>query len=457
MIPQLYEKDTTSFPSSSTQMGGAGFLGGLPDCISCDVCEVLNGEYECTFQYPCNAPMYPEIKIGRIILVSHDALLSTEPFDIYAVSINIDGVATFQAHHVSYRLAKRVILPFYDSNVTTSKALNRIMQLIVDGNAWGTYSLHNSMNKLPGTTFTASYYGLSQSMPILWRDRPPATSRSLLLDGDDSILALTGCEFEWVRFNIRLHNRRGADKPAVIRFSHNLKAMTYDYDRSNYGTQIIPYVPGHYVKIDSSDTGDETWPTWYVLDGDSTDLDGGKLMPISGKGSIYNIPISFSGDYASFPSYYARNAEFYATPVDISSYLTENDGELPSPQNFIAAAKRYCKDNNIGKPYENLTIDFEPIWRTDEYKYVAATEKLVLGDSAIVLYPEVSLNKRMKVVSATWDALLERYKQMEFGTTAQGIYTVNLNTGAEQMGDEDATVIVDNLPDIDEIPIPEDE
>lgn len=445
MIPQLYEKDTTSFPSSSTQMGGTGFLGGLPDCISCDVREVLNGEYECTFQYPCNAPMYPEIKIGRIILVSHDALLSKEPFDIYAVSINIDGVATFRAHHVSYRLAKLVSLPspFFNSNYT-SGTLTRILT----GNVTYKPAGYLHMNNLPyGVTFSGSVSGLPNLISS-WAQSKITTVRNRLLDDTDSFRAITNCEFEWSRFSVKAWGRRGSDKPTVIRFSHNLKAMTYEYDRGDAGNQIIPYYYGP--------SGYDAIPNFsYAFDGNSELAEGGKIGQVTWDG--FTDYMEFTGDYVSFPGSDPKNGQYYAIPVEIGSYLPARDTDLPSVEDFISAASKYCKDNNIGKPYENLTIDFEPIWQTDEYKYVANTEKLVLGDSAIVLYPEINLNKRMRVVSATWDVLLERYKQMEFGTTAQGIYTVNLNTGTEQMGDEDATIIVDDLPDIDEIPIPEDE
>lgn len=457
MIPMLYEKDTTSFPTTSSgipPIGGAGCLGGLPDCISCKVREVRDtGEFECTFEYPCNAPMYQEIKIGRIIYTTHDASLEAEPFDIYAVSINIDGIATFRAHHVSYRLAKVVVRPFYRNSGTVT--LSRIMSGIVTG--WapgkGTGNTVLHMNRLPyGVKFTyQTSSGFSESYAWDATQHKLSTARNLLINSEYSVQKLTGGEFKWYRFRVELYKNRGKTRPAVIRFGSNLKAMTYDYDRGDFGNNIIPFWYGK-----RNDQTSDDWQASHVLDGDTGSLEHGAVVPadydISGSYAADQINHTFTGDFVSFPSYNPKEGQFYAIPIDLSSEFND----APDPDVFFNAANAYCKENNVGAPYENLTISFEPLWQTNEYQYVADTEKLLLCDVATVLFPEASILKQMKVVSVTWDSIMERYLEMEFGSTAQSIYTVGINTGTAQTNEE-GTIIVDGLPDIDEIPIPEDE
>ena len=95
MIPILYEKDETAFVTNG--------LGRLRDCISCVVTEERNGIYECDFEYPMDAEDFSQIKIGRIIGVTHDESDDIQPFDIVSYSRPINGIVTFHAVHISYR------------------------------------------------------------------------------------------------------------------------------------------------------------------------------------------------------------------------------------------------------------------------------------------------------------------------------------------------------------------
>ena len=53
-----------------------------------------------------------DIQIGRIISCTHDEQGDAQPFDIYAKSEPINGVVTFRAHHISYRLNEITVKPF---------------------------------------------------------------------------------------------------------------------------------------------------------------------------------------------------------------------------------------------------------------------------------------------------------------------------------------------------------
>lgn len=104
MIPILYDSNEAAFTSNG--------LGRMPDVISCRVIEERNGVYECEFQYPISGRMYNEIREGRIVGCTHDDTRDIQPFDIYARSAPIDGVVTFFARHISYRLRNIILKPF---------------------------------------------------------------------------------------------------------------------------------------------------------------------------------------------------------------------------------------------------------------------------------------------------------------------------------------------------------
>lgn len=111
MIPILYRIDEVAFTSNG--------IGRLTDCESCIVTEERNGIFECEFTYPITGRYYMEmINNGGIISVIHDDNKDLQLFDIYAHTDPIDGLVTFNAHHVSYRLANVLLQPFEAEAIT---------------------------------------------------------------------------------------------------------------------------------------------------------------------------------------------------------------------------------------------------------------------------------------------------------------------------------------------------
>ena len=110
MIPILYEANETSFLSHG--------IGRLVDCLRLEVTEERDGIFELEFDYPVNGQHYDDITEGRIIASVHDDNKDVQPFDIYGRSAPIDGVVTFYAHHVSYRLQYAILQPFTASSVS---------------------------------------------------------------------------------------------------------------------------------------------------------------------------------------------------------------------------------------------------------------------------------------------------------------------------------------------------
>ena len=103
MIPILFDQTEKLFTS-----GGLGFLA---DCTRCQVSQERNGIFECEFEYPITGPLYDKIQERRIIFATHDDSGDPQPFDIYARSAPINGLVTFYAHHISYRLSNSVVMP----------------------------------------------------------------------------------------------------------------------------------------------------------------------------------------------------------------------------------------------------------------------------------------------------------------------------------------------------------
>lgn len=220
MIPVLYEANETQFTSNG--------LGRLIDCISCEVTEERNGIFECDFTYPTTGRLFEKIQLGRIIAVTHDDSGEIEPFDIVSYSKPIDGIVTFHAVHVSYRLTKAVT---YAENISSlSTALGN---LTVYPFTW-----HTDMTS---SAYMAGFDGI------------PKTIRSLIGGTEGSLLDTYGGELEWKKFDIYLNASRGQKRDFAIRYGVNMTDYKDETDFSESFNACRPY----WIKDDTIVIGNE--------------------------------------------------------------------------------------------------------------------------------------------------------------------------------------------------------
>lgn len=420
MIPILY-------PSTETAFTGNG-LGRLVDCISCEVTEVRDTwEFSCVFKYPVNADMFPEIKIGRIVLVDSDSTKAPQPFDIYAYDVDIEGIATFYANHVSYRLSRYIC----KKASWDERPFNVIADILADPYVYSgsTYvkkeNHYNKLASVPGYDFSAgsstyhcdgfySHLSYAHQNDITWyyRVKAPKSARDVLFGTDGSLSDVYHLEYEFDKFSVFAYGNgysRGVSRPITIRYSNNMTGMEYEYDKSNTVMAIIPY----WV--------DPETETAYTI----SDLGGVEV----GEG-IYDDTIIANKDYKI-------GEEFEATAVDLSEYFSSR----PTGTKLYNQAKRYYANNALGNAHESLSVDFVRMYDSPEYREVSAAQLLCLCDTAAVLFAEIGLAKPMRVCKTVYDPLASdgegRYTSMEFGSTKRTLYTVSLNKNTDSTEDSD--------------------
>ena len=211
MKPILYAHDETSFTSAGLAI--------LSDCISFTVEEELNGTFEAEFQYPITGRHYDLIQEGLIVGATHDDSGVLQPFEIYKRSAPIDGKVTFNAHHISYRLSKTVVMPF--TALSLAAALTNIAANVV------------------GTTpFT-----FSTDMVVAGdlKIEEPSAIRAVLGGEENTLLQVYGGEFEFDKFDVILHSQRGTATDVEIRYGKNLSDITQEIDESETYNAIVPY------------------------------------------------------------------------------------------------------------------------------------------------------------------------------------------------------------------------
>lgn len=212
MIPILYESTETTFSSNG--------LGRLAECISCVVTEERNGIYECEFQYPVDGQMYSQITEGRIISVTHDDKGDRQPFDIYGRTAPIDGIVTFYAHHISYRLRNVILRPF--TATSCADALSKFATQTYTGN--------------PFTFWT------DKAVTAPYKLSTPASAREMLAGESGSILDVYGKgEYQFDKFAVKLYVNRGTDSGVKIKYGLNLIDLKYDKDISDMYNSVVPF------------------------------------------------------------------------------------------------------------------------------------------------------------------------------------------------------------------------
>lgn len=341
MIPVLYESTETNFTTQG--------LGALTDAISCYVTEERNGIYELEMEYPQTGVHFDDIQNGNIIMAIPSPYRDAQPFRIYKVTKPLNGNVTVYANHISYDLNKIPVNPL--SATTVSSALSGLKDNM---------QIQNNFLFWTDKTTTADF-----------SSAVPSACRSLLGGQEGSILDVYGGEYEWDRYTVRLHNKRGDDSGVVIRYGKNLTGLNQEGDISSLVTGICPY--------------------WFS--------DGTLVM--------CNPPIIYREGMTAQS----------AVPVD----FTQQFENAPTATQLQEAAESYIENNDIGEPTVSLDVEFIQLEQMSGLEGMALLEKCDLCDTVTVQYEQAGIDVEAEIVSIQTDVLLERYEKMQVGSIRANI------------------------------------
>ena len=348
MIPILFAHSETQFASNG--------IGRLSDCISCTVTEERNGIFECEFVYPITGERYSDIVEGTIVYCTHDETEVPQPFEVYAHSAPIDGKVTFYAHHISYRLNKIVCMPF--TATSTSEAMYKIKA--------------NAVIDIPFTFWTDKTTTGSFTLA------EPRSIRAILGGQEGSLLDIFGTgEYEWDKFNVKLHLHRGTDSGVEIRYGKNLIDLKDEIDTESSYNAVVPYwLPK------GEDSSMVTLPEKMVI------YDGSNFVEVDGATISGIVALDLTSDFENQPTV---------------TQLREK-------------AKSKLTASKAWKVTQNTMVDFVALWKTEEYKDLAPLQRVRLCDTVSVFYPELGVEAvKQKVVKTVWNVLLDRYDKIELG------------------------------------------
>lgn len=369
MIPIL-------FHSTEREFVGNG-IGRLSDCISCLVTEEINGVYECQFSYPVTGALFSELQNGRIVYTTHDQTKAPQPFTIYKQAKEINGIVTYYARHISYQLTKTVLKPF--SANSCLEAMDRMAAMCYGD-----------------TPFT---FWTDKNVTGSFKLTAPRSVRNALGGMEGSLLDVYGkAELEWDKWTVKLHLNRGVDTDVSIRYGKNLVSFTQDTDYTGTYNAVVPFW--------TSDTdGTVTLPEGYILTG-GIPARSGYLVT-----DAQEIITDASGAGIE-AAYFTLEAQ----PLDLSDAFEEK----PSADQLREKALTKIKNAQPWKPSDNITVSFVNLADIDEYKNYAPLQTCRLCDTVSVYFTQYGVaSQGVKIISVTWDALNERYSEMQLGDAKQ--------------------------------------
>ena len=369
MIPILFEKAETNFTTNG--------IGRLSDAIRCTVEEQRNGLYELEMEYPIDGRHYSDITEGAIIYTRHSDALDAQPFRIYRITRPLNGIITIDAAHISYDLNKIVVSPFTASSA--AEVFARIPNYTINDCPFDFWT-----DKATAGTFTVAV---------------PTAIRAMLGGTEGSVLDVYGTgEYEFDGFTVKLYLHRGTDNGVTIRYGKNLTELEQVREQDTI-TGVAPY---------------------WAKDGDVVVLSEGALY------SVYEAYKDKNGtEYTDgSETYMGQTGDVAVIPLDLSN----NWQEAPTEAQLRAAAASWLAANEKKVPDENITVSFVQLWQTNEFKNLAPLQRVNLCDTVTIQYEKLGISAKAKVIRTVYDALLERYDEVELGEPKSTLASTITNT-----------------------------
>mgnify|MGYP002623433404 CR=1 FL=1 len=355
MIPILYENDETGFDNNG--------ICRLSDCISCVVTEERNGVYECDFEYPADGAYYEEIMPGRIIACLHEESNNIQPFDIVSYERNLNGITSFHAVHVSYRLSQMVVR----GNISAFQAVD---------------TLYKAISFLNANSGSADGFGFhvttdmdnEEAHPSAF-DGTPTSVKELMGGIEGSILDTFGGEWMFNKWTVTLLEARGEEKDFVVRYGLNMTGYDEETDFADTYATVIPY----WKKEENG--------TVTVVYADTVDTG-----------------LTDYGDRKS------------CVPLDLSDKFQSQ----PTVAQLQAKARKYIKANRVNEPTQTIKVDFVRLENESGIELMQCK----LCDTVRVVLPMYDLEKSFKIVKTAYNVLRERYDSMELGSKSLSLKEV---------------------------------
>lgn len=210
----------------------------------------------------------------------------------------------------------------------------------------------------------------------------PSTIRSIMGGQDGSLLDSYGGEYAYDKYTVKLLKARGTNRGVSIRYGKNLTDLTQEENIQNVVTGVYPYW--------SSDDGYVELPE--------------KIVQAPGAYDFLKIK-----------------------PLDASSEFDE----APTEDKLRNYATNYVNNNDVGVPKVSISVKFQALEQTEEYKALAPLQQVHLCDTVTVFFERLGVNATAECIKTVYDVLKGRYKEISLGDAKTNITDTILSQGQE--------------------------
>ncbi|PTY79616.1 hypothetical protein B5V89_05060, partial [Heyndrickxia sporothermodurans] len=329
-------------------------LGVLSGAVSSVGEEELNGLFELKIEYDSDGFLADVIENDMIVKAKVNDKQDPQLFRIYAINKSLENDnLIINAQHITYDAAGNFVESLELDDVTTAQAMAAIQANLA----------------YPSKITFSSSNTTTRSSTKLYRTNP----LQMVAGIDGSILDHWGGEIERDNFRIVMHKRRGSDDGVLIAYKKNLTGLEAKFDTSKVITRIFPY------KIIRDEETEEE--------------------------QVITIP----GKYIDSPNI-NKYPFIRILPVDYSE-----DESVTDQESLQAKASTYFNSGSKDLPTVSMEVEFEPLWDTEEYKDVAALERVGMGDTVTVHHSKMGVDVKAHVVKIEYDTIAEKNRKVTIG------------------------------------------
>lgn len=109
--------------------------------------------------------------------------------------------------------------------------------------------------------------------------------------------------------------------------------------------------------------------------------------------------------------------------------LTSEFEETPDEEKLEAKAKEYIEKNKIGQYKYDTRVSFIDLSTTTDGTIYEKMESIELGDTVNVVYENLGIDIELRVISTTYNVLLNRYDAIDLGEKSEKISASSVQTG----------------------------
>jgi phage minor structural protein len=341
----------------------------LTNIIKAEVNEVINGDFRVTLSYPLFD------KKSRY-LVKYNIIKAATPlgYNIFRIeksrrSNDGNNIECICVHESYYSLSRNFLRDVRPTNTNGLGALNWMKDHAESPVRFNFYSDID--------TIGTSYYIRKNFLD------------AIMGDDDNSFLKVWSGELDRRIDSIGIYKQLGTDRGFKVTEGKNLITI----EESTEGTEVTR------LMVTGRDENDN------VLESPEKYVDS----------PLINNYSQISYKHIDFPNIKISREDAITEYADKEAVYTE----------LRRQAALLYSEQHIDRPSINFLIEFADLSKTDEYKDIKALQQLYLGDIVTIHSSKLGIDIKARLISYTYDCVLQKYTKLELGDYVKSEYTVS--------------------------------